>query len=91
MLQWCRLQEKEGKMEILCLRVLKAQTCKLTLGAVSGSMLYLTRFANPLYGALLGVDLSRPDSEETVSAGLPPHHHAWQHLYAGMLPVLDRA
>ena len=39
----CRLrEEKDGKMEVVCLRLLKGLHHKFKVGAVSGSTLYLT-------------------------------------------------
>ena len=46
-------------MEVLCLRVLEPTSERFTLGAVAGSMLYLTSFCAPTCGALLGVDLKK--------------------------------
>lgn len=79
---WRRLQEKDGKMDITCLRVLKPQKVMLTLGAVSGSMLYLTSFANPTYGALLCLDLSKPDVEPTVRTCFLAWSHVRKHAHA---------
>ena len=64
----CRLRETDGKMEVLCLRVLKPTVQCFTMGAVAGSTLYLTTFREPLYGALLGVDLTRDVDEEVRHA-----------------------
>ena len=50
--------------------MLKPQTDKFLVGAVSGSMLYLTSLMPPTFGALLGVDLSRPELEPEVSPSI---------------------
>ena len=76
-------------MDVLCLRVIKPQEDMLTLGAVSGSMLYLTSFASPTYGALLGIDLSKPDVEPTVRTCSLPYHHARPHVRENVTYVLQ--
>ncbi len=61
-----RRLDTNGKMEILRLRDLKPTSQRFTLGAVSGSTLYLTSLENPEYGIILSVDLDR-DAEPEVS------------------------
>ncbi len=53
-------------MDVLCLRDLKLGQL-FTLGAVSGSFLYLTSFSAPTSGALLRIDLTKPDVIPEVS------------------------
>lgn len=67
MAQWCRLQEKDTKMEVVWLTVLGPRADRFEVGAVSGSMLYLTTFCPPISGAILGIDLTRPDEEPKVT------------------------
>ena len=68
--QLCRLQEKTGKMETTLLRVVghRSRDERLTMGAVSGDMLYLTSFKAPVSGALLGAHLIHKAIEPSVSA-----------------------
>ena len=61
--QWCRLQGDDTKMEVDWLTVLWPRADRFEVGAVSGSMLYLTTFCPPISGAILGIDLTRPDEE----------------------------
>ncbi len=56
----CRLREdSDGKMEVVCLRLLRGLHQKFKVGAVSGGTLYLTSLMPPVSGDILSIDLTR--------------------------------
>ena len=65
----CRLrEEKDGKMEVVCLRLLKGLHHKFKVGAVSGSTLYLTSLMPPVLGNILSIDLTTDVEPEVITA-----------------------
>ncbi|CAL5228026.1 g11089 [Coccomyxa viridis] len=68
----CRLrEEKDGKMEVVCLRLLKGLHHKFKVGAVSGSTLYLTSLMPPVLGNILSIDLTTDVEPEVLSCQTP--------------------
>ncbi|CAL5222059.1 g4358 [Coccomyxa viridis] len=67
----CGLQGDDTKMEVDWLTVLWPRADRFEVGAVSGSMLYLTTFCPPISGAILGIDLTRPDEEPKARWTMP--------------------
>ena len=63
-----RLEEKKISMDIQYLRVLEPRSERFTVGAVAGSMLYLTSFQKPILGAILSVDLAQQFVKPEVRA-----------------------
>ena len=62
----CRLLEKEGKVRVDGIKRLWQYRQRFDMGAVAGSMLYLTSFSPPTVGTLLCINLEKPDQDPQV-------------------------